>query len=82
MKCLVNGGYKMEEIVRCNICGKEVKKEKGFIKEDFLTITKEWGYFSNKDIETHSFKICEKCYDEWVSTFAIPITKKKVTEVV
>ncbi len=73
---------RMEEFVQCNVCGKEVKKENGFMKEDFLEVTKEWGYFSNKDIELHSFQICEDCYDKWIATFAIPIKKKKVTEVV
>ncbi len=73
---------RMEEIVQCNVCGKEVKRENGFIKEDFLAVTKEWGYFSNKDIELHSFQICEDCYDKWIATFAIPITKKKVSEVI
>lgn len=72
----------MSEVVQCNICGKEVKKENGFLKEDFLMVKKEWGYFSKKDIEMHSFQICEECYDKWIATFAVPIDRRKVTEVV
>ncbi|MFA9464309.1 MAG: hypothetical protein ACERKN_08435 [Velocimicrobium sp.] len=71
----------MKKSIQCNVCGKEVKKENGFLKEDFLMINKEWGYFSNKDIEIHSFKICEECYDKWIATFAIPVVKKKVSEI-
>lgn len=72
----------METIIQCNVCGKIVKKENNFVKEDFLTITKEWGYFSNKDMELHSFKICEECYDKWINTFKVPVLKKKISEVV
>lgn len=70
------------ENVRCNICGREIKKENGIYKEDFLAVTKEWGYFSEKDIEMHSFRICESCYDEWISGFMIPVIKNKISEVV
>lgn len=30
----------------------------------FYLIQKQWGYFSQKDGETHTFCICERCYDE------------------
>lgn len=70
------------EKVQCNICGKEFTIENGLYKEDFLTITKEWGYFSKKDIEKHSFRICETCYDEWTAAFMIPVVKEKISEVV
>lgn len=72
----------MKKKVQCNLCGKEIVMENGVFHEDFLTVNKEWGYFSNKDIELHSFRICESCYDKWISTFTVPITKKKVSEIV
>lgn len=64
--------YKKEEvdvidIIVCNKCGREI------VEEDVLAIEKRWGYFSSKDNEVHRFDLCEKCYDEWVSTFQIPI---------
>lgn len=57
----------------CNKCGKEIPFEKGEHQEEFLTVEKRWGYFSNKDNQVDCFDLCEKCYDEFVSTFIIPI---------
>ncbi len=64
--------YKKEEIqvvekYICNRCGKEMAEE------DMLSVDKRWGYFSNRDNEVHHFDLCEKCYDEIVATFQIPI---------
>lgn len=59
--------------ISCNKCGKKVKYVEGFLKEDFFEATKEWGYFSNKDLQTHKFNLCEKCYDELVKEFVIPV---------
>ena len=64
--------YKKEEtqVVEkyiCNRCGKEMAEE------DMLSVDKRWGYFSTRDNEVHHFDLCEKCYDEIVATFQIPI---------
>lgn len=72
----------MKDYVQCNVCGKEIEKINSIFKEDFLAVTKEWGYFSEKDLERHSFRICEECYNKWIKTFAVPITKEKTTEAV
>lgn len=66
----------------CNCCGKSIKivTESG-ICEDYLLVTKKWGYFSGKDLSSHSFIICETCYDTWIKTFAIPIEEVSVTDV-
>ena len=53
--------------MRCNRCGKEM------VAEDVLSVEKRWGYFSNKDNEVHHFNLCEKCYDEIIATFQIPV---------
>ena len=45
----------------------------GRLEEDVLSVDKRWGYFSNKDNQVDSFDLCEKCYDEFVATFTIPI---------
>ena len=65
----------MKEVKKiiCNKCGKEIVVERGVPKEDTFSVEKRWGYFSEKDNEVHSFDLCEKCYDEWIATFSIPI---------
>lgn len=66
----------------CNCCGRKLKTKEGSLREDALFVEKEWGYFSQKDLELHSFYICEECYDRWIQSFSLPIEKRKVTEVV
>ena len=62
-----------EQKIICNKCGKEINMEKGMYYQDALSVEKRWGYFSEKDNEVHTFDICESCYDEWTSTFLIPV---------
>lgn len=62
-----------EQKIICNKCGKEINMEKGMYYQDALSVEKRWGYFSEKDNEVHAFDICESCYDEWTSTFLIPV---------
>lgn len=57
----------------CNMCGRAVRFEEGLLKEDFFEVTKDWGYFSRKDLQTHKFNLCEDCYDSMVSKFTIPV---------
>lgn len=68
--------------IRCNKCGKLIEMQEGNRKEDCLKVEKEWGYFSNKDRELHTFYLCEPCYDDMIEKFEIPIRKQKVEEVV
>lgn len=68
--------------MKCNQCGKELKIEKGILKEDCFQVKKEWGYFSQKDLEIHEFCLCEACYDKWTAGFLIPLKKKNQTEAV
>lgn len=65
----------------CNACGKQLKFENGILKEDVFEVTKEWGYFSKKDLEVHQFNICENCYNKMIAQFAIPIRISKKREV-
>ncbi len=62
-----------EDKVICNVCGKELKKENDIVVEDFLHIEKRWGYFSEKDGQTHKLIICENCYDELAKTLKLPV---------
>ncbi len=59
----------------CNKCGKEIAVNHGIPAEDVLSVDKRWGYFSDKDNQVDSFDLCEKCYDEIVATFSIPVGK-------
>ncbi|MBE5946075.1 MAG: hypothetical protein E7259_03910 [Lachnospiraceae bacterium] len=59
--------------ISCNKCGKQMKRENGVIKQDFLEVTKAWGYFSKKDGKTCNFTICEECFDKMIEEFKIPV---------
>lgn len=69
------------ERIRCNQCGKILEHGEGSRQEDFLKVTKEWGYFSKKDLVLHEFYLCEDCYDKWIEGFQIPVQTKGVEEV-
>lgn len=58
----------IEKII-CNACGREIEKDAHGYFADSLHVEKTWGYHSNKDGKTHSFDICESCYDQWTGTF-------------
>ncbi len=61
--------------VICNKCGREIVAADGRLEEDVLSVDKRWGYFSEKDNQVDSFDLCEKCYDEFVATFLLPVRK-------
>lgn len=64
----------------CNGCGRKLQLGPS-PQEDVFTGRKEWGYFSQKDLEVHEFLLCEKCYDEMIEKFAIPVKKSQKIEV-
>ena len=57
----------------CNKCGREIIVHKGVPQEDVLSVSKRWGYFSDKDNQIDEFDLCEACYDEFVQSFKIKI---------
>lgn len=67
--------------ILCNSCGKRIIVKNGILMEDAFEATKEWGYFSHRDMETHHFNLCENCYDKMISEFQIPIEVRKKLEV-
>jgi ribosomal-protein-alanine N-acetyltransferase len=69
-----------DQPVRCNCCGKVLKVEKGILMEDAFEASKEWGYFSKRDMEVHQFNLCEECYETMISQFKIPVHIKKKLE--
>ncbi len=81
MKKAGNDNNKGQFPLYCNSCGKPLKEENGILKEDAFEATKEWGYFSGKDMEVHRFNLCEECYNKLIESFVIPIDIKKKLEV-
>ncbi len=61
----------------CNCCGKELIVKGGIVREGVFSAEYSWGYFSEKDGETHSFDLCEECYDKWIGGFKIPVEIQK-----
>ncbi len=68
------GSIKMKRIQKCNGCGKTFQKNQHMLMEGVFYTEWEWGFFSRKDGEHHSFSLCEECYDRIVKTFVIPVT--------
>ncbi|OOB77195.1 MAG: hypothetical protein ATN34_03320 [Epulopiscium sp. Nele67-Bin002] len=67
---------------KCNCCGQVIGVvSTSGIHEDCLSIKKEWGYFSSKDLTEHKFNICESCYDKWIETFKIPVEEHESHDV-
>lgn len=67
--------------VICNACGRHLNVERGLLLEDAFEAKKEWGYFSKRDLERHRFTLCEKCYEDIINGFTIPVTIDTVEEV-
>ena len=71
----------MRKELFCNACGKKLEMENDILREDVFEGKKEWGYFSKKDLEVHSFVLCEECCDRISDSFAIPVEVSKKREV-
>ena len=56
----------------CNMCGHQISKNGFGYFEDYLSVTKTWGYGTPIDGETHSFNLCFKCYSDMIDQFMIP----------
>lgn len=66
-------------VVICTRCGKRLQVE-GLHREEYIEITKKWGYFSGKDGQKHHLILCEQCYDDITASFARKIEIKEETE--
>ena len=64
----------------CNKCGKKRKVQNEIPVEDFVSVQKTWGFFSDKDGVAHEFDLCEACYDKLTSGFALAPEKAERTE--
>ena len=59
--------------VTCNCCGRKLLVENGFLKEECIHITHDFGFFGKKDGISHAFDLCEKCYEKMTGGFAVPV---------
>ncbi len=67
-------------MIKCNKCGRELTCVNDIPREDFLQVNKPWGYFSKKDGTVYKFILCEKCCEDFVNTFEIPVDVSDNTE--
>lgn len=68
--------------VVCNGCGKKIVVEEGIIREGVFQVQYHWDYFSEKDVETHKWDLCESCYDDLVNQFHIDIEVDEQVEII
>ncbi len=80
MRIYADKNSKELSAVICNKCKKNLKVEKGIVKEGCFCGDTLFGYFSNRDGSRHSFDLCEECYNEMIKEFAIPVQEEEVTE--
>lgn len=70
-----------ENQIYCNRCGRLICAEEQKDKTSFLTIRKEWGYFSKgKDGKVYSVDLCETCCETMAEGFILPPEIKQITE--
>lgn len=50
--------------ITCHSCNMS-KYKNNYNEQEFITITKNWGYWSNHDHETHTIILCNDCYDQY-----------------
>ncbi len=59
--------------VYCNCCGRQMKVQDGILMEGVAPVQIDWGYFSDRDGETHRFDLCECCYKKIIQNFSVPV---------
>ncbi len=69
-----------EKEIRCNMCGKKIEQKRDMPVEDFISVKKSWGYFSEKDGTVQEFELCEACCDALTRQFQIPVTETEQKE--
>ncbi len=67
-------------MVVCNKCGKALQEKNSIVREDYLHICTEWGYFSKKDGLIWEIDLCEECADKFEKELKIPAKKEIKTE--
>ncbi len=70
-----------KDAVVCNSCGRMIRLNHGTEREDALFVKKDWGFFSEKDLETHEFVLCESCYDKMINSFCKKVSISETNEI-
>lgn len=66
--------------IHCNCCGKVLQIKDNMFLEGTVLVETDWGYFSEKDGEHHTFRLCEECYDRITEGFRIPVEVSEKAE--
>lgn len=57
----------------CNRCGNTTRF--GDENSEYVECVGHWGYYSNnKDMSTHTFRLCDACYEHLRAEFVVPVT--------
>lgn len=70
---------KLQSVV-CNCCGRQLKVEGGYLREECISVDHSFGYFSRRDGSRHHFDLCEDCYQKWIQTFRLPVEEDEEEE--
>ena len=74
------GQEKVLQEAVCNRCGRRLRVENGYLKEECISVDKKFGYFSKKDGFSLHFDLCEDCFDELSAGFRLPPERHTETE--
>lgn len=75
-----DGSEKMLRAVICNGCGRQLKVEKGMLREGCFCAEQTFGYFSSMDGKKISFDLCEDCFEKLLERLAVPAKVEEETE--
>lgn len=57
----------------CNCCGKKLLVENGFLQEECIHVSHDFGFFGKRDGISHAFDLCEECYEKIIAGFSVPV---------
>lgn len=75
-----DGNEQILRAVICNGCGRQLKVEKGVLREGCFCAEQIFGYFSSMDGKRISFDLCEECFQKLLDRFAVPAEIEEETE--
>ena len=75
-----DGNEQILRAVICNGCGRQLKVEKGVLREGCFCAEQIFGYFSSMDGKRVSFDLCEECFQRLLNSFVIPAEIEEETE--
>ena len=75
-----DGNEQILRAVICNGCGRQLKVEKGVLREGCFCAEQIFGYFSSMDGKRISFDLWEECFQRLLNRFGIPAEIEEETE--